>query len=404
MASTKRRRLTDDERAKRRREEQELTERAVAQLRSSAGWQRWLMVRSRVGLRRYSVRNQLLICLQDPEATHVAGFRAWLGMGYAVRRGERSHVRVWAPCPPSKKRMQAWRDAGADPRERPRTYFRLEAVFTQAQVEALPPPAQPAPLEPPIAEVQGDSLAWAREPLQQLAGELGYEVVYRSLAPGHGGSCDPRTKVLTISTGQSVNAQVDVACHELAHALVRHDRQDTDPTLDYAAEDSSPSPSRTSRSHSSAWTPVPRRCRTSLRGRSRRRRTPSSGSRGSSTGSHGAWRTRSAPTRPPAVTALRARHRRPVAMRIRPSAEGGEDLQVAVSDDVAQPGREAWAQTFRGGGTRTVAGCPRAGQSATPAPIRLRRTARGLGAGACVRPARGLIARRPRPPPRKAPA
>ena len=47
--------LTDEERAERRKQEQELTERAVAQLRSSAGWQRWLKVRARAGLRRYSV-------------------------------------------------------------------------------------------------------------------------------------------------------------------------------------------------------------------------------------------------------------------------------------------------------------------------------------------------------------
>jgi antirestriction protein ArdC len=237
MAMTKRRQLGDEERAKRRRQEQELTERAVAQLRSSDGWQRWLIIRGRLGLRRYSVRNQMLIALQDPAATHVAGFRAWLGLGYAVRRGERSHVRVWAPCPPSKRKVQAWRDAGADPRERPRTYFRLEAVFTQAQIEPLPPPVQPAPLAPPIAEVQGDSLAWAKEPLERIASDLGYRVVYRPLEAGHGGSCDPRAKVLRISSGQSVNAQVDVTCHELAHALVRHDRQDGDPQLEYAAEE-----------------------------------------------------------------------------------------------------------------------------------------------------------------------
>ena len=51
MASTNRHRLTDEERAARRRQEQELTERAVAQLRSSGGWRRWLTVRGRVGLR-----------------------------------------------------------------------------------------------------------------------------------------------------------------------------------------------------------------------------------------------------------------------------------------------------------------------------------------------------------------
>jgi hypothetical protein len=55
MATTKRRQLTDEERAQRRRQEQELTERAVAQLRCSEGWQRWLQVRGRLGLRRYSV-------------------------------------------------------------------------------------------------------------------------------------------------------------------------------------------------------------------------------------------------------------------------------------------------------------------------------------------------------------
>jgi len=55
MAKGQRIARTEQERAERRRQEQELTERAVAQLRSSAGWQRWLMVRARVGLRRLSL-------------------------------------------------------------------------------------------------------------------------------------------------------------------------------------------------------------------------------------------------------------------------------------------------------------------------------------------------------------
>lgn len=237
MATRQRTALTDEERAERRKQEQELTEQAVAQLRSSAGWQRWLTVRAQVGLRRYSVRNQCLIALQDPTATRVAGFRAWLKLGYCVRRGETSRIRVWAPCPPSKKKLQAWRNAGAIATDKPRTYFRLEAVFSALQVEPLPPPAEPEPLDPPIAAVQGDTLAWAVEPLEQLANELGYAVVYKPLAEGHGGSCDPKGKVLTINSDQAVNAQVDVACHELAHALVRHDRQETDPKLGYAEEE-----------------------------------------------------------------------------------------------------------------------------------------------------------------------
>jgi hypothetical protein len=37
---------------------------------------------------RYSLHNQLLIYLQCPQATHVAGYRAWQETGYQVRRGE----------------------------------------------------------------------------------------------------------------------------------------------------------------------------------------------------------------------------------------------------------------------------------------------------------------------------
>lgn len=54
---------------------------------------------------------------------------------------------------------------------------------------------------------------------------------------GHGGSCDPQAKVLTINDDQAINARVDVGCHELAHALVRLDRRDEDPSLGYAEEE-----------------------------------------------------------------------------------------------------------------------------------------------------------------------
>lgn len=45
---------------------------------------------------RYSAHNQLLIYLQCPEATYIAGYRAWQEMGYQVRRGEKG-IRILAP-------------------------------------------------------------------------------------------------------------------------------------------------------------------------------------------------------------------------------------------------------------------------------------------------------------------
>src|SRR3954466_12101778 len=161
--------LTEAERAERRARERELTIRAVAQLRTSPGWQGWLRVRARTGLRRYSLHNQLMIALQDPDATRVAGFRAWLSLGYSVRKGETCRIRVWARCEPSKRKLQAWRDAGADPAEQPKAFYRLEAVFDRAQVNPLPAPARPAPLDPPIAPIDGDTLAWAIRMLDAFA-------------------------------------------------------------------------------------------------------------------------------------------------------------------------------------------------------------------------------------------
>ena len=89
-----RRRLTDAEREERRRRDRERSRQAVERLRTSEGWQRWLSLRRH--FHRYSLGNQLLIALQKPEATRVTGFRTWLKLGYAVRRGERA-IRIWVP-------------------------------------------------------------------------------------------------------------------------------------------------------------------------------------------------------------------------------------------------------------------------------------------------------------------
>ena len=149
-----RRALTPEEREQRRAEQRELVRASIEQLRTSDGWQAYLKARRRFPS--YSWRNVLLILSQHPTATRVAGFRAWLELGYCVTKGS-TGIRIWARCAPSRKRMQAWRDAGADPDEMPRATYKLVSVFAQDQVAPLPPPAKPVPLTAPIAEITGDS-------------------------------------------------------------------------------------------------------------------------------------------------------------------------------------------------------------------------------------------------------
>jgi hypothetical protein len=129
----KRAALSEEERAERRRADREYARHAVGRLRSSQGWQRWLATRRH--FHSYSLGNQLLIAMVRPTATRVAGFRSWLELGYAVRKRPEDveegqwAIRIWAPCPPSRKQIDRWQKAGADPEDRPRTYFRLVPVF-----------------------------------------------------------------------------------------------------------------------------------------------------------------------------------------------------------------------------------------------------------------------------------
>src|ERR671919_1714984 len=62
---------------------------------SSDEWRAMLEVSAR--FHNYSFNNQLLIYLQCPEATRVAGYRAWQRLGRQVRKGSRG-IQILAPC------------------------------------------------------------------------------------------------------------------------------------------------------------------------------------------------------------------------------------------------------------------------------------------------------------------
>jgi antirestriction protein ArdC len=235
--STGRRRppLSDAEREQRRAEQRELVQASIEQLRSSDGWQAYLNARRR--LHTYSPRNLLLIVLQHETADYVAGFQAWLKLGYCVRKGEHA-IKIWAPCPPSQRQLKAWRDAGADPDHRPRTHWRLASVFAQDQVDPLPPPAEPAPLTAPTREITGDSHEQLIDRLIELASDVGYQVELCADTGRADGRCNPKTRQIEIAGRLAPNGKLSVLIHELAHALVALELGDQRSVeFDYASEE-----------------------------------------------------------------------------------------------------------------------------------------------------------------------
>lgn len=212
MAKTTRRRLTDEERAQRREQDRQRLDDAARQLLSSDGWQRWVKVRSRNGLGRYSVGNQLLIALQAPDARFVAGFHAWKDLGRRVSKGATA-IRILAPMP-----IRDREDPGNGEDGDVRVLFKSVAVFDVAMTEPIPG-ADPVALEPPIEPITGDSHAHLLAPLNQLATELGYRVQLRPVDCDADGWCDAKAKLIVVNANLPANARVRVLVHEIAHAL-----------------------------------------------------------------------------------------------------------------------------------------------------------------------------------------
>jgi N-terminal domain of anti-restriction factor ArdC len=202
--------VSEAEREQRRARDRERLQQAAEQLLSSEGWERWVRVRSRNGLARYSVNNQLLIALARADATFVAGFRAWLDLGYQVDKGERA---IWILAPLKIKERD--RASGEETGET-RILFRAVPVFDRAQVTAG---EHATPLEPPVEPLSGDSHKHLLVPLDRFAGTLGFSVSFETISGPAGGWCDYRRKRIVVDAAQPANARVRTLIHEIAHAM-----------------------------------------------------------------------------------------------------------------------------------------------------------------------------------------
>lgn len=219
--------LTPEERARRMTEARERLEAAVDRLKTADGWR--AMIEARRRLRRYSLRNLLMIVSQRPDATDVRALREWNRAGRKVRKGERA-VRIWAP---SVRRA----DPVADPAEEtsapepggtsargeaePRRVVRfvLVSVFdvSQTEGESLPQPVAPALLTGTEPGGMWDAVA------EQVTAR-GYSV--------ERGDCDDAngwtrydTRTVRVRADVEPAQAVKTLIHELAHIACDHEHR-----------------------------------------------------------------------------------------------------------------------------------------------------------------------------------
>lgn len=122
-------------------------ERSVTTIQDSETFRAYLVAQAR--FHQYSWGNVLLILAQKPDATRVAGYRAWQSLGRQVKRGEQA-IRIIAPAtvrnrPAVQEHEQEQEDAPDEPARR-RTVFRAASVFDISQTEGDPLPEVPVPV------------------------------------------------------------------------------------------------------------------------------------------------------------------------------------------------------------------------------------------------------------------
>ncbi len=178
---------------------------AVDDVRASEAFKAYLAVQAR--FHRYSWHNSMLIAMQRPDATRVAGYKTWQSLGRQVCKGERG-ITIFAPCP--------WKRETDDGETEQGIFFRAVHVFDVGQTDGADLPD----VDVPTVDTACDDLL---AKLRRVADQRGIAVTFAKLSGGlfgvsKGGTVDVDN---THPTGQ----QAKTLAHELAHeALHKTDR------------------------------------------------------------------------------------------------------------------------------------------------------------------------------------
>ncbi len=193
---------------------------AVEDLANSDAWRRMLETAAR--LPTYSPSNVLLIAVQRPDATRVAGFRTWKTLGRSVCKGEKG-IAILAPClyrgpdldNPGPIAALAEARAAQDRAHRELRGFRVVHVFDVSQTEGEPLPE----VAPDLLRGAAPDRLW--EHLVALVTDDGFEVE-RGDCNGANGFTRFDDKMVRVRSDVDPAQAVKTLAHELGHIRADH--------------------------------------------------------------------------------------------------------------------------------------------------------------------------------------
>jgi antirestriction protein ArdC len=185
---------------------------AVAEIVSGDEWKRMLKIASK--FHRYSFNNHLMIFLQRPDATVVAGFNRWKSLGRFVKKGEKG-IAIFAPC---RYKTKVETDAGEETVQQIRG-FRVVHVFDISQTEGEELPDLDA-VRPRLLDADAPEGIW--DALVAQAAAAGFEVI-RKRRGSENGYCDFSSKQIGVRPDVAPAQAIKTLIHELGHALLHSD-------------------------------------------------------------------------------------------------------------------------------------------------------------------------------------
>jgi hypothetical protein len=183
----------------------ELLEEGITRITTSEEFKRYLsFTRS---FRKYSPNNIMLIFLQRPDATMVAGYRKWQEHGRQVKKGEKA-IKVLAPV------LRKVEDEENGEVVKKVVGFRDANVFAYESTEGEPLPTSPMTGTVAAGAGSGERLYSA---LSRVCEAEGVPVTEAELGPGHYGYHDPRSGRIVISSAIPEVRKATTLAHELCH-------------------------------------------------------------------------------------------------------------------------------------------------------------------------------------------